>query len=118
MTDFEVEGVKRGFKFGTYTFKLINQLAGTKTVEDVFNKLAAGEQDFASTFYFACAKHWSMFNKADIDFDEVHVTEWVENLGAEKMSEITKELLEIYITKNLKAPETGRPVPQSSNGVI
>jgi hypothetical protein len=115
--EFEIDGITRGFKFGTYTFKIINKLADTKTVDEVFKKLSEGEEDFASTFYFACARHWAMFNKNEVDFEEVHVAEWVEELGADRMKTITKELIDVFIAKNLQAPET-TGLPQSNNGAI
>ena len=113
--EFEVFGTKRGFKLGTYTFKLINQVTGTKTIEEVFDRMKAGEYEFALSFYFCCAKHYAMSNKIPIDFEEVHVADWIEELGAQKMGELTAELFKVYLIKNLPAPATGQ-VLQSSNG--
>ena len=114
--EFEVFGKKRGFKLGTYTFKLINQAAGTTTIEEVFERMKSGSTDFASTFYFCCAKHYAMSNKTVIDFEEVDVADWLDELGLEKMAEITTELFKVYTSKNVKAPETGQ-VLQSTNGM-
>jgi hypothetical protein len=114
--EFEVLGKQRGFKLGPYTFKLINQLTGTKTIEEVFDRMKTGEYDFALSFYFCCAKHYAMSNKLPIDFEEVHVADWIEELGTEKMGEITKELFKVFILKNLPAPMTGQ-VLQSINGI-
>jgi len=115
--EFEVFGKTRGFKLGTYTFKLINQASGTKTIEEVFERMKAGGTDFASTFYFCCAKHYAMSNKAPIDFEEVDVADWLDELGLEKVGEITTELFQVYTSKNVKAPATGQ-VLQSSNGTL
>lgn len=115
--EFEVFGKQRGFKLGTYTFKMINQMAGTKTIEEVFERLKSGGMDFASTFYFCCAKHYAMSNKTPIDFEEVDVADWLDELGPQRASEITVELFKVYTLKNLGAPETGQ-VLQSSNGTI
>jgi hypothetical protein len=115
MVEFEVFGKTRGFKLGTYTFKLINQEAGTKTVEEVFEKLKEKREDFACTFYWCCAKHWAMSAKQDVDFSEVDVADWLDELGLEQMQTISAQLFKTYITKNLKAPETGLEL-QSSNG--
>ena len=115
--EFEVFGKQRGMKLGPYTFKLINKETGTKTVEEVFERMQAKEYDFALSFYFCCAKHYAMSNKIPIDFEEVHVADWIEELGTEKMGEITSELFKVYILKNLSAPATGQ-VLQSTNGTI
>lgn len=115
MIEFEIEGKTRGFKFGTYTFNLINKLAGTKSTEEVFEKLKEGTVEFTAAFYLACAQHYCMSKKIEIDFQEVDVIDWLDELGFERTQNITTDLLKIYTTKNLKAPETGLEL-QSSNG--
>jgi hypothetical protein len=116
MIEFEVQGEKRGFKLGTYTFKLINQMSNTKTINDVFTKMSEHSEDFTSVFYYCCAKHYAMSKKLPVDFEEVHVADWLDDLGAEKVKVLTEELFKVYLTKNLKAPETGQ-VLQSINGI-
>jgi hypothetical protein len=115
MIEFDINGTTRGFKFGTYTFNLINKLAGTKTTEDVFERLKEGTPEFTASFYMACATHYCMSKKIAIDFEEVDVIDWLDELGFEKTQTITVDLLKIYTTKNLKAPEKGLEL-QSSNG--
>lgn len=105
--EFEVFGKIRGFKFGTYTFKLINQATGTKTVQDVFTKLNEHDEGFTCTFYFCCAKHWAMSKKQEVDFDEVEVADWLDELGMDKVRETTTELFKAYISKNQIAPAMG-----------
>lgn len=117
MVEFEVFGKTRGFKLGTYTFKLINQEADTKTVQDVFSRLKESDHSFVCTFYFCCAKHWAMSTKNEIDFTEVDVADWIDELGEKRASEITSELFKVYTGKNQTAPETGQEL-QSSNGAI
>lgn len=102
------DGVERGLKFGTYTFELINQITGTTTVEEVFEKLKAGEPGFATLFYFACAKHYAMSKKQPIDFEPVHVADWLDEMGPEWISENTTKLFAAYLEKNRPAPKTGQ----------
>lgn len=116
MIEFQANGQTRGFKFGTYTFKLINELAGTKTIEDVFEGMKDGNVDFVAKFYYACAKHYAMAKKTPVDFEEVDVCDWIDEMGAEEAGRITQELMKTYTSKNVKAPEAGQ-VLQSSNGV-
>src|SRR6187401_2780438 len=115
MIEFEIEGKTRGFKFGTYTFNIINKLVGTKTTEEVFEKLKEGTVEFTAAFYLACAQHYCMSKKVPIDFEEVDVIDWLDELGFERTQNITTDLLKIYTTKNLSAPVTGLE-PLSSNG--
>jgi hypothetical protein len=92
-------------------------MAGTKTIEEVFEKMKSNDIDFNLTFYFCCAKHHAMSNKQPVDFLEVDVSDWLDELGQQKMAEITTELFKVYLLKNLPALETGQ-VLQSSNGTI
>lgn len=125
MIEVEINGVTRGFKFGTYTFKLINELSGDKSIEDVFELLSNSEKhsmtdriNFLRTFYFACAQHYTLSKKQKVDFDEIEVSDWIDEMGIEKTSDIMAQLLKVYTdknTKNVKAPETGLEL-QSSNG--
>lgn len=109
---FEVFGKKRGFKFGTYTFKLINEATGTKTVQDVFNRLNEKDEGFTISFYFCCAKHWTLSRKEEVDFSEVDVADWLDELGVGKVGEITTELFKAYLAKNQIAPTTGQEAPR------
>lgn len=102
------DGVKRGLKFGTYTFELINQITGTTTVEEVFEKLKVGEPGFATLFYFACAKHYAMSQKLPVDFEPVHVADWLDEMGPEWIANNTAELFRAYLEKNRPAPKTGQ----------
>lgn len=110
--EFEVFGKQRGFRLGTYTFKLINEETGTKTIQDVFNRFKESDEGFTLSFYFCCAKHWALSRKEEVDFNEVEVADWLDELGMGKVAEITTELFKVYLAKNQIAPTTGQEVPQ------
>jgi hypothetical protein len=115
--EFEVLGKRRGFRLGTYTFKLINQMTGTKTVEEVFEKFKENNQEFALAFYFCCAKHYCLSKKQEVDFDEVEVADWLDEIGFDQLRSMTTELFKTYVSKNQPAPATGQAV-QLSNGTL
>ena len=113
MIEFDTaDGVKRGLKFGTYTFQLINEITGTSTVEEVFEKLKDGTPGFATLFYFACAKHYALSKKQPVDFEPIHVADWMDDLGPEWITKNTAELFKAYLEKNLPASATGQPENQ------
>jgi hypothetical protein len=128
MIEFEIDGRKRGFNFGTYTFKLINKIAGKElTIEQVFEGLEENKKengptilekiDFRRMFLQACAQHYCLSTRQEIDFTEVDISDWMDELGAEKVNEQMTELLRFYIDKALKnaqALEAGQL--QSTNG--
>lgn len=109
MIEFDTaDGVKRGLKFGTYTFQLINEITGTSTVEEVFEKLKDGTPGFATLFYFACAKHYALSKKLPVDFEPIHVADWMDDLGPEWITNNTAELFKAYLEKNMPAPAMGQ----------
>ena len=115
MTEFQIGDKLRGFKFGTYTFNIINKLTGTKTTEEVFERLQQGSSEFTAAFYNACAQHWTLARKEEIDFTELDVVDWLDELGGDETSRLTTELVNTYISKKVTAPKAGQL--QYSNGV-
>lgn len=109
MVEFNTQdGTQRGLKFGTYTFQLINELAGTKTTDEVFERLANGSIEFTSHFYFACAKHYALSKKQEIDFTALDVMDWLDEMGGEELTRATAKLLNTFTSKNLMAPAVGQ----------
>lgn len=127
MSEREISGRKRYFQFGTYTFKIIRQQTGVDTVEEVFNRLAnkkkneSGEEvkilsqidhiDYLSQFLFSCAKHAALALKEEIDFTELDVSDWMDEIGYDSAMRLVTELIEAYadVEKNHKAPVMGQP---------
>lgn len=109
MVEFNTQdGTQRGLKFGTYTFRLINELAGTKTISEVFDGLASGDLIFTTHFYFACAKHYALSKKEIVDFTSLEVMDWLDEMGMEELTKVTAELLNTYTEKNLRASTMGQ----------
>lgn len=108
-----ISGKNRGFKFGTYTYKLLEKETGVKTIEELFRRLSekSGENDevnisFLLSFLFCCAKHYAISKKQEIDFTEEEVADWFDEMGLERSTKIVTELISTYTdttTKNLKA---------------
>lgn len=127
MIEFEIEGKKRGFRFGTYTFRIINELLGRDVpIEEVFKRLEDSDVplvekfDYTVKFCLACAKHYAMTKKQEIDFTEFDVSEWIDELGMTTVQKHMAELVKVYsgsLTKNHQALEETGP-PPSSNGQL
>lgn len=131
MSEREISGRKRFFQFGTYTFKIIRQQTGVQFIEDVFSNLANkkrighenGEDiygppimsqidhiDYLTQFLFSCAKHAALSLKESIDFNDVDVSDWMDQIGYESAMALVTELIESYAEseKNHKAPAMGQ----------
>lgn len=111
MEEFEIDGRKRGFLLGTYTFKLIKQVTGINNIPEVLKKMQDGDEDFKCSFYFCCAKYYALHNKQEVDFEEIDVARWQDVLGY-RMIEITDSLFQAY-TKNWTAPTMGQAIEQN-----
>lgn len=116
---FKVNEVDRGFKFGTYTARLIEEKSGDKL--SLFLEKMSGKTievngivesippdlESQSKFYFCCALHWAKSNKKEIDFDQADVDDWRDELGVEKVSDLTADLFNQYSLKNALPPKEG-----------
>jgi hypothetical protein len=117
------EGKIKGLKFGTYTFRIINELMGKDTpIEEVFKSLEKTDGslldkfEFLNKFCYACAKHYSLSKKLEVDFSEIDVADWIDEIGIVTAQSYMNELLKVYAgnaTKNMEALETGQPASTS-----
>ncbi len=103
-----------GFKFGTYTFKVIRELTGVDTIEDVFKKLTiSNNAEFLVSFVQACAIHYAREKRVGkVDFSDMDAAEWIDEMGLVASRLMITELIKAYTVKNLPAPETGHMVEQ------
>lgn len=117
--EFEVNGEKRGLKFGTYglgvacdkekcsvdvLYKRIGQpyIEGegeNKTVKrDPVNLMALLH------LFYGAAVHYAESVKREVDFSASDVSDWLDALGVDRVNEIMTEGLNQYIPKNSKSP--------------
>lgn len=125
----EINGTERGFLFGTYTMKLIREETGILTVEELWGNLFPKVQkdedgnvvrqiididylSFLTKFYYCCAKHYALSNKQKVEFSEIDVSDWLDEIGKDKALEIFNILIKTYTEKNLKAPAMGLTLEQ------
>jgi hypothetical protein len=113
--------VKRGFKFGTYAFAIacekddcplnvLLQRIGVGADEVSINKVNV--MTLLRVFYGA-AVHYAEHVKQPADFSQSDVSDWVDELGLERINEILTNGLSQYVPKNSNSPtETGEKVIQ------
>lgn len=103
----EINGVKRGFKFGPRSVALAEREDGCKGGE-LFKKMQQGDQLAVLNMFFGAALDYANVNKLTVDFNSSDVADWVYIMGVEKSTEILASGLQSYNEKNRKAPqETG-----------
>jgi len=102
-----------GFKFGTYTFKVIRELTGVDTIEEVFKKLTVSNNaEFIVSFVQSCAIHYAKEKKQDYNFSDMDAAGWIDEMGLVTSRLMITELIKAYTAKNLPAPTTGQLVEQ------
>jgi hypothetical protein len=103
----EIQGKTVGFKFGTYTFKVIRQLTGIEVMEDVFRKLTVNNNvEFLVSFLQACAIHYAKEKGQNSEITEEQVCDWMDEIGLADSRMMIMELIKAFTVKNLKAPVT------------
>jgi hypothetical protein len=109
VAEFEVDGVKRGFKHGTWARAVaceeMAKRKNTKYSVDDLDKdigLYGGEVDLTALmcFYYGCAVHYCESKKAIVDFSPVDVSDWLDELGLDKVTEITGSIFKQHEPKN------------------
>lgn len=104
----EINGVKRGFKFGPRAIALAEREDGSKAGE-LFKKMQEGDQLAVLNMFYGAAVDYANVNKLPIDFNSSDVADWVYALGIDKAMEILNNGLKTYNEKNRKAPlESGQ----------
>jgi hypothetical protein len=109
--EFEIEGKKRGFKFGTYAFAVACD-QDKSVLSDLLKKIGVpyevdGEKradpvnimSLLNVFYGA-AVHYAKHKKQGVDFTPDEVSDWLDELGLEKVNGYLQEGLNQYSPKN------------------
>lgn len=106
----EINGVKRGFKFGGRAIALAEREDGCKAGE-IFKKIADGDQLALLNLFYGAASDYCKVKGIDQDFNSSDVSDWVYIMGFDEAMTLFNEGMKAYeatISKNLKAPaQTG-----------
>jgi hypothetical protein len=129
IAEFEIEGIKRGFRNSTWAKAVACEELGNKRGEKVTvdrldqeiglydpGKDKDGNEiprviDLTALmyFYYGCAVAYHESKKLPIDFKPSDVSDWLDELGEERLTEITKSLFKVPEIKNVQTPEVGTP---------
>ncbi len=116
----DTNGVKRGFKLGTYAFAiackadgcsldiLLRRIGIAYTDEHGNEKKDPVNLESLLNVFYGAAVHYSQNNNVKVDFNASHVSDWIDHLGIEKANEILSDGLNQYVPKNYASlAETG-----------
>lgn len=125
--EYEVDGVKRGFKFGTYGIGEACEKENC-TVDELFRRcgmpyvtkdkngkdeVRADRPRLKSLLHliYGAAVHYAEDNDLPVDFKVSEVSNWLDEIGEEKVKPMLAYGLSQHIPKNLKSlAETGEKV--------
>jgi hypothetical protein len=105
--EFEVGGVARGFKFGTYALGITEREEGRPVSEILahleFNSTPLPILTLLNIFYGSAVAYVES-KKQKQDFVKSDVSDWLDELGLEKVYEMLMSGLNQYVPKNSKSP--------------
>src|SRR5690349_6462169 len=100
----EINGVKRGFKFGPLAVAIAEREDGCKAGE-LFKKMSAGDQlAFLNMFYGAAVCYCKVQN-VKVDFNSNDTADWFYQIGVQRAADIINNGITFYLEKNAKSPE-------------
>jgi hypothetical protein len=110
--------VKRGFKFGTYAFAIACE-KDKCILSEILHRIGVGVDPSQARInimsllhvFYGAAVHYTVSKKIKQDFDTSDVSDWLDELGLDKVNEILTEGLTQYAPKNSTSlAETGETV--------
>jgi hypothetical protein len=107
--EMEVEGAKRGFRFGMWTNGKACELEKC-TIDELFERLGitGGSPSIMTltNWFFAAAICYANGNKSEVDFTSQDVSDWIDFYGLEKSMKMMTEAFSTPDIKNNEAPMT------------
>jgi hypothetical protein len=97
IVDFEINGKKRGFKFGTLAVRMIMELRGLNSINDLIIRMSnAADIPFTLDILYCAAKSWCMAKKVEIDFTQEDVADWMDEIGLDEATSIINKAFTQY----------------------
>ena len=121
--EFEVGGVKRGFKFGTYgisvacekedcSVDVLLKRCGIPYLVDGKPKADAPKLKALLHLFYGAAVHYAEDQNQILDFKPSTVSNWLDEIGLDKVNKMMVDGLTQYVPKNSASPakEAGEKV--------
>lgn len=108
--EFELEHGKVGFKFGTYALYVACEKENCG-VKELFTRCGFNKNGTVKDFsllhlWYGAAVHYCHHKNQEVKFNPSHVSDWLDEIGIDKVKETYIEGLKQFVPKNSKAPET------------
>lgn len=114
--EFQIEGKTRGVRTGTMAIAIAVKECGAASTQEFYGRLASQDLLAVQALFYGSAYQYAQWKGQSIDFNITQVSEWIEDIGDAKASELTDKLLESYVPKNSNPPETPGVTQPSTTG--
>lgn len=103
--EIEIGGIKRGFKFGTYSMAVTCEKENC-SLGVLIDRITQDEVQPMTILHviYGGAVFYAKSHQQKIDFDETTVSDWLDELGFEVAMKLLRQGLEVYEPKNSAAP--------------
>lgn len=107
--EFTIGDKQRGLKFGMYGLKLACEFEQC-TLDQLLFRIGNGGGAGVSAgtllnIFFGAATHYAKSKKQEIDFNDMDVSDWIDEIGLQKSMEYLKEGFSQFVPKNLSPLE-------------
>lgn len=107
--EIEVDGVKRGFKFGTYAIAVACEKDGSDDINELFTRcgfIGDGNRSLKSllNFFYGAAVNYAEHNGYEVDFNVANVSDWIDEIGMDKMNDLAAGGITAHEAKNSQPP--------------
>lgn len=115
---FKLESGEVGFKFGTYAMSVACDEEGCN-INELFSRIGFNKKSDVKlsallNLWYGAAVHYCHHVNKEADFNVSHVSDWLDEIGLDKVKDTYVDALRQYVPKNSKAPETaGQTIVQS-----
>lgn len=100
ISEIQVNGVTRGFRFGTYAFAVATKEENC-SITELYKRLGEGSLTAILSFLYGAASSYEKHHKREVNFSPVDVADWLDEIGFDKATDI--------ITNGLKQPKNDLP---------
>jgi hypothetical protein len=103
IVEFDVKGVKRGFKFGTSTVGMVMEMRGIKTLIDFITAMSdPGNIPFVLDLLYCSAVSYARASKKEVDFTKDDVADWIDEIGVDESFAMINRAFTQYTPKESK----------------
>lgn len=105
--EFNIDDKKVGFRFGTYSLSISMKKNQCSSLGEFFEKVLSQDLQALLDLFYGAAVHYASHKKIVVDFNDSDVSDWIDEIGFDKSTEMMMDMIKQYNPKNSQPPATG-----------